>query len=76
MAEDAATENEGLQEKFRRTKGNEPHEAFRTLARKMLEQAEPVREVLAKHGLADKLMDDLPAAVDQFDASVAELRTT
>jgi hypothetical protein len=72
VAEVAALENEELQERFRLPKGNEPHEAFRTLARKMLEQAEPVREVLTKHGLADKLMDDLRVSVDQFDASVAE----
>jgi len=72
VAEDAALESEGLREKFRMPRGNEPHEGFRTLARQMLEQAEPVREVLAKHGLADKLMDDLRAAVEQFDASVAE----
>src|SRR5439155_9274967 len=38
----------------------------------MLEQGQAGRELLAKHGLAATLLDDLAAAVEQFDASVAE----
>ena len=38
----------------------------------MLEQGQAQRELLAKHELADRLLEDLAAAVDQFDASVAE----
>ena len=38
----------------------------------MLEQGEAERELLVKHGLSDTLLDDLAAAVAEFDASVAE----
>ena len=37
----------------------------------MLEQGQAEQEVLIKHGLADKLLEDLAAAVDEFDGSVA-----
>ena len=40
--------------------------------RRMLEQGEAERELLVKHGLSDKLLEDLTAAVAEFDASVAE----
>ena len=72
VAEVAVTEDPLLAEKFRLPPGNGTNEAFRTLARQMLEQGQAQREVLAKHGLADRLLEDLAAAVDQFDASVAE----
>ena len=72
VAEVAASEEPALAEKFRLPSGNGSHEAFRTLARKMLEQGQAQRELLAKHGLADRLLEDLAAAVDQFDASVGE----
>lgn len=72
VAEVAAQENPALVEKFRLARGNEPNEAFATLARKMLEQGVASRDLLVKHGLAERLLDDLGAAVDQFDASVAE----
>ena len=72
VAEVAAKEDPALTEKFRLPLTNSTNEAFRTFARQMLEQGQARRDVLAKHGLADKLLDDLSAAVDQFDASVAE----
>jgi hypothetical protein len=45
---------------------------FHTLARQLLEQGQVRRELLAKHCLADRLLEDLTAAVGQFDASVVE----
>ena len=59
-------------EKFELPSPNASHKLFRTVARKMLEQGEAQKEVLAKHGLGATLLDDLRAAVDAFDASVAE----
>ena len=50
VAEVAASEEPALAEKFRLPPGNGSHEAFRTLARKMLEQGQAERELLAKHG--------------------------
>lgn len=72
VAEVAAEENGELTQMFRLPASNATHEAYRTLARKMLEQGQAQKELLAKHGLADKLLEDLTAAVNEFDASVAE----
>jgi hypothetical protein len=72
VAEVAAAEQPGLAERFTLPSGNATNEAFRTFARKMLEQGQAERELLAKHGLADKLLEDLETAVDDFDASVVE----
>ena len=72
IAADAASENPALTEMFRLPAANATNKAFQTLARKMLEQGQAQKELLAKHGLAEKLLDDLTAAVAEFDASVAE----
>jgi hypothetical protein len=72
IAQDAAAENRALTEMFQLPASNATHKAFQTLARKMLEQGQEQKELLAKHGLADKLLEDLSAAVNEFDASVAE----
>lgn len=72
IAEDAASENPALREMFKLPRANARNTAFQTFARKMLEQGQAQRELLAKHGLADRLLDDLGAAVNEFDASVAE----
>jgi hypothetical protein len=72
IAADAASENPALTEMFQLPKANATNKAFQTLARKMLEQGQAQKDLLAQHGLADKLLDDLGAAVNEFDASVAE----
>jgi hypothetical protein len=72
IAEDAAKEEPGLTDMFRLPSANASHQAFQTLARKMLEKGQAQKELLGKHGLADKLLEDLSAAVDEFDASVSE----
>ena len=72
IAEDAASEDPAITEMFTLPPANATNHAFQTLARKMLEQGQAQKELLAKHGLAEKLLDDLTAAVAEFDASVAE----
>jgi hypothetical protein len=72
VAEVAARDQPGLAEQFTLPSSSATNEGFRTFARKMLEQGQAQRELLAKHGLADKLLEDLEAAVDDFDASVVE----
>ncbi|HXH05350.1 MAG TPA: hypothetical protein VNI83_02050 [Vicinamibacterales bacterium] len=72
VAELAARDNPTLAGRYRQPSTNGPHEAFRTLARKMLEQGRADRDLLAQYGLAERLLDDLAAALDEFDASVAE----
>ena len=70
VAESAEADQPGLGERFKIPSASASHEAFRTLARQMLEQGQANQELLAKHGLADRLIPDLTAAVDEFDASV------
>ena len=72
VAEVAATKQPGLAERFVLPSGNASNEAFRALARKMLEQGQAQREVLTQNGLSETLLADLQAAVDEYDASVAE----
>jgi hypothetical protein len=72
VADLAAVEQPGLAERFQLPNGNWSHETFRTVARKMLEEGQARHELFAKYGLAEKLLEDLAAAVDDFDASVAE----
>jgi hypothetical protein len=72
VAEIAAVEQPGLVERYAMPTGNETNESFRTLARRLLERGQVEKDVLAKHGLADKLLEDLAAAVGEFDGSVLE----
>lgn len=72
VADVAAGELPGLSEEFELSPGNASNEAFRTHARQLLEQGQAHKELLSKHGLADKLLDDLKGAVDEFDTSVVE----
>jgi hypothetical protein len=72
VADIAAAGQPAIAERFDLPSSSATNESFRTHARKMLEQGQAQQELLAKHGLADKLLEDLAAAVDDFDASVAE----
>jgi hypothetical protein len=69
VADIAAAVQPGLAERYAMPKANE---TFRTLARRLLVQGQAEKDVLAKHGLADKLLEDLAAAVDEFDGSVTQ----
>jgi len=71
VAGSADAEQPGLGERFAIPAANASNEAFRTLARQMLEQGQASKELLARHGLADRLLADLEAAVAEFDGSVA-----
>jgi hypothetical protein len=72
VADIAALEQPGLAERYALPTGHETNEAFRTLARRLLEQGQAEQDVLNKHGLADKLLEDLAAAVEEFDGSLAQ----
>ena len=72
VADIAAAEQPGLAQRYAMPKGHETNETFRTLARRLLVQGQAEKDVLAKHGLADKLLEDLAAAVEEFDGSVAQ----
>lgn len=72
VADVAAVKEPGVADRFQLPSGNSSNEAFRTVARKMLELGQEQRDILGKYGLAEKLLDDLSTAVSDFDASVAE----
>jgi hypothetical protein len=72
VADIAAGEQPGLAEWYAMPSTNMTNQAFRTHARRLLEQGREEKDVLAKHGLADKLLEDLGAAVEEFDGSVAQ----
>ena len=72
IAQDASAEQPQLLEMFKLPPHNITNSSFQNLSRKLLEQGVAQKEVLVKHGLSDKLLDDLTAAVADFDASVAE----
>jgi hypothetical protein len=72
VARDAATSKPALTEQFKLPEGNANSRAFQTAGRKLLEQGKAEQELLLKHGLGGSLLDDLSAALDEFDASVVE----
>jgi hypothetical protein len=72
VAEVAAAKESGIAERFQLPSGNSSNEAFRTDARRMLDLGQEQKDVLGKYGLSEKLLDDLAAAVSDFDASVEE----
>jgi hypothetical protein len=72
IAEDAAVENPELTDMFQLPSGASSNKAFQTLSRKMLEQGKAHKDVLMKHGLSERLLDDLDAALGELDASLAE----
>lgn len=71
-AEDAGEEAPGVAGKFRLPGQNATHAAFRAGASEMLDQARANQDLLVKHGLSATLLDDLAAAIQEFDASLQE----
>jgi hypothetical protein len=72
VAEDVGAEEPAVGERFRIPRSNVPHTGFRARASEMLEQAKSNQEILLKHGMSATLVDDLTAALKEFDASLAE----
>jgi hypothetical protein len=67
----AAREEHELGKTFRFKPGASTFLAFRTAARSMASSAQTHREVLAKYGLAQSVLDQFVQMLDQFDAAVA-----
>jgi hypothetical protein len=72
VAEVAAKAQPELTEKFVLPQANASNQAFRTAARTLLERGQAQRELLLQHGLAEKLLDDLAAAVGEYEAALDE----
>jgi hypothetical protein len=67
----AAREEHELGKTFRFRPGASTFLAFRTAARSMASAAQANREVLAKYGLSDSVLDEFVRKLDEFDAAVA-----
>ena len=72
VARDAADDLPALLDLFRLPPSNATNATFQAFARKLLEQARGHQEPLVQHGLTATLPDDLAAALDEFDRSLAE----
>jgi hypothetical protein len=72
VGQDAASEKLALQDMFVLPPTNTTNKFFGTVARKLLEYGQTEKDLLVKHGLLGNLLDDLKAALDEFDASVTE----
>jgi hypothetical protein len=72
VEQDAASEKPALTDKFGLPVAKASNKAFSTVTRKLLEYGVAEKGLLVKHGLSDKLLDDLRAAVDDFEASLEE----
>jgi hypothetical protein len=67
----AAREEHELGKTFTFKPGASTSFAFRTAARSMASSAQEHRELLAKYGLAQSVLDQFVQTLDQFDAAVA-----
>jgi hypothetical protein len=67
----AAREEHELGKTFTFKPGASTYLAFRTAARSMASSAQDHREVLAKYGLAQSVLDEFIQTLDQFDAALA-----
>jgi hypothetical protein len=67
----AAREEHELGKTFRFKPGASTFLAFRTAARSMASSAQTHREVLAKYGLSQSVLDEFVRMLDQFDEAVA-----
>ena len=72
VGQDAEKEGPELKLRYRLPSINAPNLAYLNAARAMYAEALAERERFRRHGLADHLMDDLGAKLDEYDALVAD----
>jgi len=70
----AARDNAELAVQFRPPRTGASHQAFLTVARGMLEKAAAQRELLVSRGMAPGLLDDLAAALAEFEKTLEASR--
>jgi hypothetical protein len=71
-AEDVGSVVPAVGELFRIPSSSATHAAFRAQAGHMLDQARANQEILVKHGMSATLLEELDAALEEFDASLAD----
>jgi len=72
VAKLAVGEQPGLSGQYVLPGFSSPNAAFKTAVDRLLGVARTDQEVLAKHGLADKLLDDLAAVSKEFEESITQ----
>ena len=76
IAQDASGEQPGLGDKFEVPASNLSSARFFAASKAMLELGSKEKEVLVKHGLSDKLLDDLATAVAEYEGSITTTNTS
>ena len=76
IAQDASAEKLGLGEKFEVPGHNLSSARFLAASKAMLELGVAEKEVLVKHGLSDKLLDDLATTVAELEGSITATNTS
>lgn len=71
----AARENTELAAQFRLPKPRGGNQVFVTWARGMVEKATAMKELLVSRGMSAKLLDDLTAALSEFEQTLEATRT-
>jgi hypothetical protein len=76
IAQDASAEKPGLGDQFEIPGSNLSNARFHAASKAMLELGMAEKEVLVKHGLSDKLLDDLATAVAEYEGSITVTNTS
>jgi len=76
VAQDASAEKPGLGDQFEIPGSNLSNARFHAASKAMLELGVAEKEVLVKHGLSDKLLDDLATAVAEYEGSITVTNTS
>jgi len=76
IAQDASVEKPTLAQEFEIPTHNLSSARFHAAAKAMLDKGVAEKELLVKHGLSDKLLDDLATALAEFEASITVTNTS
>ena len=76
VAQDASADKPGLGNQFEIPGSNLSNARFHAASKAMLELGVAEKEVLVKHGLSDKLLDDLATAVAEYEGSITATNTS
>lgn len=71
-AGDAGEEAPEIAGKFRLPGFNAPNTVFRAVSSELLDQARANQDVLVKHGLSASILDEIDAAIKEFDVSLKD----
>jgi hypothetical protein len=76
IARDASVDKPALAQEFEVPGHNLSSARFHAAAKAMLDKGVAEKELLVKHGLSDKLLDDLATALAEFEGSITATNTS